>query len=615
MSRNSSGTYTLPAGNPVVTGSTITSVWGNTTMSDIANALTDSLSRTGLGGMSAGLPLFAGTSALPGLAWGLELNSGLYRAGAGDFRWVVTTTELLQLATNTLRFSGTAPAFLLRETDAAANNGLWRILASAEQLLLETRNDANSAGSAIVTIDRTGTTVDSIALAATALTWNGSAMVNVASSPTWTGAHVFTNVNNEGAISLQSSIPILGFVETDAAANNRRWRWFANGEQFVGAAFTDDFGSSNSWAIVDRTGAVIDRIRFQSNSGALLDVENAISLTSFQGASAPMLLATSSNPSIYIQETDGPVDEKVWRLTSQAGDFQFQTRNDANSAGATFLTIARTGTTVDSIAFASTAFTWNGNAFAVGANPTGTIGLTAVNGAAATFLRSDGAPALSQAIAPTWTAQHIFSLSGATNAAILLSSAQPQIDWNETDAAANNRRWRVEANGTQLLARLVNDANSSATTWLSVSRSANTATTIAVTGNTISLTGSTQLAFSGPLNTPNSLADEVGFKGVPQNDQSGNYTCVLLDAGLHIKQNTSSSTITIPANASVAYPIGTVLTFYNNSAGNISIAITSDTLLLAGTASTGTRTLAAVGLATALKVASTAWIISGTGLS
>jgi hypothetical protein len=44
-----------------------------------------------------------------------------------------------------------------------------------------------------------------------------------------------------------------------------------------------------------------------------------------------------------------------------------------------------------------------------GANPSATIGLSAVNGSATTFLRSDAAPALDQAIAPTWTGQHIFS--------------------------------------------------------------------------------------------------------------------------------------------------------------------------------------------------------------
>jgi len=42
------------------------------------------------------------------------------------------------------------------------------------------------------------------------------------------------------------------------------------------------------------------------------------------------------------------------------------------------------------------------------ANPTASVGLTAVNGSASTFLRSDGAPALSQSIAPTWTGAHVF---------------------------------------------------------------------------------------------------------------------------------------------------------------------------------------------------------------
>jgi hypothetical protein len=47
MSRNGSGTYSLPAGNPVVTGTTISSTWSNTTLADIANALTGSLASDG----------------------------------------------------------------------------------------------------------------------------------------------------------------------------------------------------------------------------------------------------------------------------------------------------------------------------------------------------------------------------------------------------------------------------------------------------------------------------------------------------------------------------------------------------------------------------------------
>jgi hypothetical protein len=47
MSRNGSGTYTLPAGNPVVSGTTISSTWANTTLTDIATALTGSLAADG----------------------------------------------------------------------------------------------------------------------------------------------------------------------------------------------------------------------------------------------------------------------------------------------------------------------------------------------------------------------------------------------------------------------------------------------------------------------------------------------------------------------------------------------------------------------------------------
>jgi hypothetical protein len=57
MSRNGSGTYTLPAGNPVVTGTTIASNWANTTMTDLAAALTDSVAADGQTPMTGNLDL------------------------------------------------------------------------------------------------------------------------------------------------------------------------------------------------------------------------------------------------------------------------------------------------------------------------------------------------------------------------------------------------------------------------------------------------------------------------------------------------------------------------------------------------------------------------------
>jgi hypothetical protein len=106
---------------------------------------------------------------------------------------------------------------------------------------------------------------------------------------------------------------------------------------------------------------------------------------------------------------------------------------------------------------------------------------------------------------------------------------------------------------------------------------------------------------------------------VRQNSQSTAYTTVLTDGGkhlLHPAADTTARTFTIDSNANVAYPIGTALTFVNQHGGGIiTIAITADTMRLAGAGTTGSRTLAADGFATALKITSTEWIISGTGLT
>jgi hypothetical protein len=80
--------------------------------------------------------------------------------------------------------------------------------------------------------------------------------------------------------------------------------------------------------------------------------------------------------------------------------------------------------------------------------------------------------------------------------------------------------------------------------------------------------------------------------------------------------DTSFTTLTIPANASVAFPIGTAITIVNDQGtASISIAITSDTLVLATTGSTGTRTVGTYGMVTIYKVAATRWIINGVGLT
>ena len=73
----------------------------------------------------------------------------------------------------------------------------------------------------------------------------------------------------------------------------------------------------------------------------------------------------------------------------------------------------------------------------------------------------------------------------------------------------------------------------------------------------------------------------------------------------------NARTFTIDSNANVAYVIGTIIEFVNMSASAVTIAITSDTLTLLPAGTTGSRTLAQYGRASAEKITSTSWVISG----
>ena len=112
--------------------------------------------------------------------------------------------------------------------------------------------------------------------------------------------------------------------------------------------------------------------------------------------------------------------------------------------------------------------------------------------------------------------------------------------------------------------------------------------------------------------------DAVGFRNIPQNSQSAAYTLVLADSGKHILHpsgDANARTFTIPANSSVAYPIGTAITFINMTSEVVTIAITTDTMYLSSAGTTGSRSLAQYGSATAIKITSTNWLISGSGLT
>lgn len=154
MPRNSSGTYSLPAGNPVVTATVISSTWANTTMTDLGNALTDSLSRSGDGGMTAPLGLDDGAIGAPGLMFTSESTSGLYRAGAGDFRWAIGGADVFRIVAGALRLADGSAATPSLSFASDVDTGMWWAAANDVRI--------GAGGTAGIRILNTGGTVQGL---------------------------------------------------------------------------------------------------------------------------------------------------------------------------------------------------------------------------------------------------------------------------------------------------------------------------------------------------------------------------------------------------------------------------------------------------------------------
>jgi hypothetical protein len=133
------------------------------------------------------------------------------------------------------------------------------------------------------------------------------------------------------------------------------------------------------------------------------------------------------------------------------------------------------------------------------------------------------------------------------------------------------------------------------------------------------MTGALALFNGSTVKDSGGNAYSLGYLGAPLNAQNGNYTLALTDIGKRIySKNTGAQAITIPANATVAFPVDdTMIPIVNRGTTALTIVPAGGvTLERAGTTSdTGTRTLAAKGVAFLQKVETNIWMISDRGLS
>jgi hypothetical protein len=192
MPRNASGSYTLPSGNPVVSGTLIDATWANNTLADLGNEVTDSLSRSGEGAMLAPLRITDGVQATPSLAFSNEPSSGLYRAGSNEWWAVAAGVQNLRF-TNTGLTTRAAAGAVGTPSIAAFNDvdtGIY--FPGANELAIATGGAArmtfDSAGAVAVpgTFTLSGGTANGVlylngskvATSGSALTFNGTTLVN-----------------------------------------------------------------------------------------------------------------------------------------------------------------------------------------------------------------------------------------------------------------------------------------------------------------------------------------------------------------------------------------------------------------------------------------------------
>lgn len=286
------------------------------------------------------------------------------------------------------------------------------------------------------------------------------------------------------------------------------------------------------------------------------------------GTTNAAIVVESSVPAIVLKETDATTDEGIWRFYANANVLALTTNNDAETSVKNILTVSRTAEVVGAVAIYGTSLSAAGTLAWGGGSAIDSSSHVALNSGSNTFLASQ---TISVASDP-----YLRITDGTLNNYIELL---PTSNYFQLTGAATGGgiRFAISTNAAMLI---------------DPSRNFN--------------------FYSGTVTTDNASASEVGYKGVPGNNKSANYTLAAGDQSQRFRFTSGAPTV-----PNSVFHDGDTIVIINDTGSAMTITQgTGLTMILAGTSTTGNRTLAQYGIATIHFFYDTSHcLISGAGLS
>jgi len=400
-----------------------------------------------------------------------------------------------------------------------------------------------------------------------------SAVSNSVAGANVSGAVSFATTANAVAYANVSGTPTLGNISTIDIDGDAANVLYGNG---VFAAATSPALTGDGYQLSNITGANV------SGEVSFAAVANSVALANVSGAGniATINIDGDASTVLYGNGTFAAISATTAQTVTTAAQ-----PNITSTGTLTSLTV--TG----ALGVTTGVITGDGGGISnvVGANVTGevTFAATANAVAGANVSGEVGFAAVANSVA-------IANVSGAGNIATV------NLDGNTANYLDGTGSWGPVTATTATTAGTVTTAAQPNITSLG------TLVDLDVTGN-----------ISGGNINANTNGFAIGYKEIPPVVLSANDTIALEDSGKHFRSTTAGNiTLSIPTNATVAFPTGTAISIVEQAAGNILVnAISGVTLYQAGNSTAGNRVISTYGVATLMKVDTDTWFISGTGVS